>query len=347
MNNKGKKLNVKKWLFGLISGMSKFEKLFWQTILVLLFIVIVLSALQENQKSKPSPEPPLKTPILWEESAKNLKKYKTEISDNLKEQKQVIHSRISRVADDLFNTNKVDSFLDFHYSVTGEYIELGMGAVGKIEQIVVKKLFGSDFNEKQNQALINMQKQFEVGTKKHTDKISKIALKDIDIQSNNKALTRLNSDIKANIQVQFNKVGAVAAIGIMSKLSAKMSLKIAKSAATKLSVKTLGKIAAKGGLAVFGASTGVLCGPAVAACAIVVGTSAWLATDYITIKLDKFWHRDEFKAEIIKLMNDGKQSFIKQYSGIYFSALDDLSQETQKEYTKPRKIKDMISDEKN
>lgn len=310
----------KNWMRNLITEMSKFEKIFWATILLLFGAYSVLYFLAQNPQQPFDPKTPIFPPI-----------DKSAINDNLKVELQAINNKITQVANDLINTNNVDKFLDFHYSVTGEYTELLMSQTEKIHKIISKKLFGDDFKQREKDALNQINNQFEMSVSKHTAFISNIASKNIDDELNNEALQRLEANIECHKNIQIGKAGFLTT-ALVSAIIAKTSIKIAKSAAIKLTVKTAGKIAAKGGLTAAVSAVGIFCGPFVGLCAPALAIIAWLGTDYIIIKLDEYWHREEFKQEIIALINNSKDSFIKQYNEVYTTAFKEWSDKLEKIY---------------
>ena len=306
-----------------ITNMPKFEKIFWATILLLFSITTTLHFLGSAPQPKPAPQP--KTPIIT--PAQNIKDGSDIINNSLNIELEAINDKITEVAHDLFNTDNVDKFLDFHYSVSGEYLELLRGVTGRIEKIISEKLFGKDFKERQTDLINQINEQFKLSADNHAESISDIALKDIDEELNSAALARLKNDIEYNANLQIGKTRFLTTT-IVSTIIGKTSIKIAKSAAIKLTVKTAGKIAAKGGLAAAVASVGIFCGPAVLICAPALAIIAWFGTDYIIVKLDEYWHREEFKQEIISLINESKDSFIKQYNEVYEKHLNHFSEET-------------------
>lgn len=316
----------------LITQMSKFEKIFWATILLLFSVTTALYLAQPEPKIKPDKNPLI--PFFDDKQ--------DVIDENLAAELEVINNKITQVADDLINIDNVDKFLDFHYSVAGEYIELGMGAVGKIQETISKKLFGNDFKQKEKESIDKINKQFKISTDKYAQFISSLTLENIDPKLNNKALEKLKNDIEYRQNIQIGKAG-IAVSSLVSIIVAKTSVKIAKSAAIKLTLKTTGKIAAKGGLSATVAAVGIFCGPFVWVCSPALAIIAWFGTDYIIVKLDEHWHREEFKQEIITLINNSKDLFIKQYSEIYTKGLKNFSEELKEIYiNSDLKIKDRI-----
>ena len=303
----------KNWLYGWIYKMSKFEKIFWVATLVLLAVYIILIIVPLIPHKPIQPKEPF-TPYEFPD-------YNDEIAKNLEEKKQIMHNKITKEADDLFSVDRVDDFLDFHYSVTGEYTELIVGTLGEIQEMVAEKLF-NNFDKTQEDALSQMYEKFKTVANEHSKFISNVMLDGVDATLNIKALIRLNNDIEFNNQIHFTKITGLVTMITGSRIIASMVIRFA--------ARTALKIAARGGITAASASVGILCGPYVVVCATVLATITWFTSDYVIIKLDEFWHREEFKQEIIGAINNSKQSFIKQYSDAYDNSLNEYSDKVQK-----------------
>ena len=65
----------------------------------------------------------------------------------------------------------MDDFLDFHYSVIGEYIELGNMAIGQVEEVIESKLFGPDFTNKLVVVSSDINSKYDQSVDKHISTI--------------------------------------------------------------------------------------------------------------------------------------------------------------------------------
>ncbi len=304
--------------------MAKFEKIFWATIAGVAGIAIVLYFIQYSQ-----PKPELKPTII--DFNQIFKDNSEAINDGLEIAIADTNYKINQAADDLINAKSVDAFLDFHYSVYGEYAEIIAMLAGDIDKLIKQKIFGDDFEQDRRKALNKINKQFKLSAKNQTKFISDIALKDIDKQLfGSSELRKLKRDIRFNQNIKIGKAIS-SSTGVAGAITAKANGKIVKSIVRKLTIKIGSKPVTKKVLAVI-SSIGILCGPAAPACVSGLISLLWFATDYATIKLDEHLHREEFKQEIIALINDSKNSFIEQYRENYAAALQDFSQTTRKIY---------------
>ncbi|MBN2825813.1 MAG: hypothetical protein JXQ76_10840, partial [Campylobacterales bacterium] len=149
--------------------LSRFEKIFWATILLflILYITIYIIAYQRSQSLVDNNRSGQSTTVIKDilkEDYQKMVKYTTVIKEvddesikkalednqtlaalkyNLDNQQDSLNKIIDIYINHAFGSvyQNVDKFLDFHYSVIGEYSELGAMATGKIEQSIQKRLF--------------------------------------------------------------------------------------------------------------------------------------------------------------------------------------------------------------
>ncbi|MFV7791439.1 hypothetical protein ACNO6Z_11405, partial [Aliarcobacter lanthieri] len=83
--------------------------------------------------------------VLTDTLKQNIEKYHNDILQNLEMTKQdidkIITENIDKTFDELINNN-VDKYLDFHYSVIGEYTELFAFTFGDMNKVINEKLLG-------------------------------------------------------------------------------------------------------------------------------------------------------------------------------------------------------------
>lgn len=209
----------------------------------------------------------------------------------------------------------VDAYLDWYFSVHGEYERLGT-AVGidfgnKLTEHLLEK---SGFNEK-----------LRIGSKSIDDMISGETVT-VGQQFGQAALAEIRTkpcefNLPAtNIQAftfERDKLhfGVAAGTGAASAIVA--SKLIAKNVGAKLSAKMAAKIAAKkvAGKAattvLTGASAGALCGPLAIPCGIVAGVVAWFATDKAMVEIDEYRLRPQMRAELIDWIRGEKLELSK------------------------------------
>lgn len=138
-------------------GMSKGEKLFWVVIIFFTIVYVVISILASNnlkdlitENTKASVLKEYVTKYLPDDTIKNnISKGESIINKKLNEDLDDINSQIDKEVDELFVSieKNVDTYLDFHYSVYGEYSELLSLAANDLTKDIQNKLFGAEFNQ--------------------------------------------------------------------------------------------------------------------------------------------------------------------------------------------------------
>ncbi len=353
-------------------SMSTFEKIFWATIAIFFVAFLILQVLAFQNRIKLNHQPvedkPVSEKILKEiirdvekilpddRISKNLENNQTLalINQNLNVELRGLYGGIDTQIEQPFESvyANIDNFLDFHYSVIGEYSELGAAATGEIEKTIQDKLFGSNFQTNIDYAIQNIHKEYKTRVANHLKNIDIHATKGIDQSLNFQALGKLQNDIHQNIIIQQSKLGIVLVASIGAKIVNVISAKLAAKAASKLMAKGAIKIGAKAGAASSGAAAGTLCGPLVWICSPIAATIAWFGTDAAIIAGDEYLHREEFKKEIIASINKQKRELRDKIKDSYFSAFEKISKQTQEIYKhtpikKRVKIRERIFKEAN
>lgn len=199
-------------------------------------------------------------------------------------------------------------YASYHYSVWGEYAELTAAALGGIGEKLTETLFkdldtrladvGGEIDRIFDTAfLAGVEGGSEPGSPLGSvGKLTRAALDD--------TLKRMAITVP---------VGTAATAGgiVAVKAAAKI---VAKKIATKLSIKAAAKAGGKWVAAGTGAGTGAaVCswsGPGAGLCAAVGGVGAWLVADYGIVKLDEYWNRDDFEAELQLMVDEQKKEHL-------------------------------------
>jgi len=357
--------------------LSQFEKIFWATILLFftLYITIYIIAYQKSESIMGKQEDKNKTIMkdLLKDKYQDVIKYTTvikEIEDlsmkkalennttlaaieyNLQNNKEELEKKIDAHLNHAFGViyGNIDNFLDFHYSIVGEYTQLGAMATGKIEQSVQEKLFPPSFTLRIKRLDPLIAKEFQRHTQKHLNFVKSSLTKDVNMELNSDAFKRLNADIEHHVETQKLKISAIVTISIASMVAKVVASKIALKASSKVAIKSSAKLATKGASTGAAAATGALCGPAVVICSPVLATIAWFGSDALLLEADEYLHRDEFKKEIIASIDDQKEILKRDYKRIYGKSLEKLSQTIKAEYQKQeikKKVRVKIIDKIN
>ncbi len=310
-----KKLETDEKIETLKTEMSKGQKLFWIIILLFMIIYIILSIFASNNVkdliSKRTNVPFIHkyiTTYLPDDTIKNnISKGESIINIKLNEDLDTINAKIDKEVDELFAEveKNVDVYLDFHYSVYGEYSELVSLAASDLNEEIQSKLFGSEFNQIFENKMNSINALYEKKIEEHIKLINDIGIEGVDKELNNDSLEYMINDIENFRNLIIGKslilgttIGAKIALAISAKIAAKAVTK----AAGKVALKTTSKFATSGAAA----AAGLWCGPLFWVCSPVAATAAWFGTDAIVVTADEMLNRDDFKIEIISSLDESK-----------------------------------------
>jgi len=195
----------------------------------------------------------------------------------------------------------VPIYADYHYSVWGEYAELGTAAIGDVGAKLEEMLF-SGLEPRLESVAVNLD---EVFSSTFQDEIEKERTR---MEISGAMLGPLTENAIGNAQRRMLvtvPVGTAAIIGTKA-IAAIIAKKIATKLAAKAALKAGGKWVAVGASA---GGAAVLCswsGPGAGLCAAAGGLGAWLVADYGIVKLDEYWNREDFEAELREMITEQK-----------------------------------------
>ena len=345
LNSDEKKIDTKTVSF--LSKMTLPQKLFWGTLLLFfIFYILLLTMASINSSTNTNDSnsnvsmgdivQDVELVVNGDRIRKNLENNETvvNIRKNMKKNILILEKKIDHEINYAFHSvyGNIDSFLDFHYSVVGEYVELGSMAMGNIEKTIENKLFGSDFSIRTKDALESIAGEYEIRLDEHFKFVDKKAIVNVDVKLNNEAIEKLQQDIVRNMHMQGGKMGTVATVAVAPAIAKAASAKIAAKSSTKIAAKVATKLGAKSAAAVTGAASGALCGPAFWICSPVAAGVLWFGTDAAVSSIDEIYSRDEFKLDIIRSLNQHKNSLKRRLKQSYTSSMKKVSQEVLSQY---------------
>ena len=199
----------------------------------------------------------------------------------------------------------IPDYVDFHYSVLGEYTELAVAAQGRIANLLHERLFDG-FDQRFGERLNLLDAKYFEAYKSTLDAEIQAAISGTHPNGILGEATRLalNDAVhRAGITLPVGGAAIVVGSGGVKALTAGISAKLT----AKIAAKAAAKGAVKGGSALAGAGGGgALCawaGPFALGCAAVGGVGAWLLADAAIVNLDEFFNRDEFEATLRELVD--------------------------------------------
>ncbi|GAA9913796.1 hypothetical protein VN0823_05210 [Helicobacter pylori] len=248
----------------------------------------------------------------------NLDSHQQEISDLLSSSKDKMYSKVDAQIDNLFDPieNNVDKFLDWHYSLKGNYSELALFVAKKLGLSVEDALFnklqekflGADYKQRLKTMTDNISDAFISLLRQHKKDTEKIATQGVaDIPQVVESLKNIDDRTERDLKL---KMGFAAAIGATAGVGAgalmeKLAPKLVKKLGTKLGAKFLAK---------FGG-----------------GVLSTLGADVAFNYIDEWLHRDDFKKEILNNINEAKKNLKESYKMGFDNSITKFSQEFQKD----------------
>ncbi len=197
----------------------------------------------------------------------NLDSHQQEISDLLSSSKDKMYSKVDAQIDNLFDSieNNVDKFLDWHYSLKGNYSELALFVAKKLGLSVEDALFnklqekflGADYKQRLKTMTDNISDAFISLLHQHKKDTEKIATQGVaDIPQVVESLKNIDDRTERDLKL---KMGFAASIGLTAgvgagKLMKRLVPKLVEKLGTKLGAKVGAKFLAKFGIAPWVAS---------------------------------------------------------------------------------------------
>lgn len=216
----------------------------------------------------------------------------------------------------------VDKFLDWHYSIKGDYSELalfvakktGLSAEDAVANVLQEKLLGKDYKQRLDAITKRLSKTYASLLNQHEKFVSETALKgvDTDLSQNAKILDTLGDEVARKLKANFTgAIGATAGVSGLA-IAAKLTPKLVAKIGAKLGAKVGGKFLAKFGIA-------------------VGGVLSALGTDVAFNYIDEWLHRDDFKKEILNNINEVKKYLKESYKMGFDNSITKFSQELQED----------------
>ncbi|GAA9217400.1 hypothetical protein HpHA210_01060 [Helicobacter pylori] len=255
----------------------------------------------------------------------NLDSYQQEISDLLSSSKDKMYSKVDAQIDNLFDPieNNVDKFLDWHYSLKGNYSELALFAAKFVAKTIglsvedalfnklQEKFLGADYKQRLKTMTDNISDAFISLLRQHKKDTEKIATQGVaDIPQVVESLKNIDDRTERDLKL---KMGFAASIGLTAGVGAgKLMKRLVPKLVEKLGTKLGAKFLAKFGIAVGG---------------VLSTLGADVAFNYI----DEWLHRDDFKKEILNNINEMKKNLKESYKISFDNSITKFSQGLQKD----------------
>ena len=250
---------------------------------------------------------------------------------------QIVTERIDTAFAPVYE--RIPVFLDFHYSVIGEYAELTAAVANEAGSELKRILFDEvDFDQRLKGAVATIQSESDTVlstalTRINDDVREKLDLTSTDLALLGKVVTLSIEDAGKRFnggELMLKSAGAMAGAGAVAAVMTKtVGKKIASKIAAKAAAKTAVKAAtgATGGAA-SGAAAGMICGPLAWVCVPVGGVAGavtfWLVTDKVIIEVDEYFNKETFEAELRTLIDEEKARLSADISRLYQTRIHEI-----------------------
>ena len=281
-----------------------------------------------------------------------LAKYISNLSQNSKENiKEKIHQEVSTAYAHVYSQG-IKNFSEFHYSVSGEYIELfnasadgarsylRMKKKDNFDTLVYEMLFKStDFDKHLKGAfttvnnfaleeiaknMTQIQKRIQTDLNTTADETTFIIKELLNI-SEKDMKSRFKNEVSAGFRAGGVSSGALIGV-VASKQIAKM---FTKKVATKVTIKATTKAAGVAAGATAGGVEGLVCGPSAPVCstvgAVIGAVVGWFTTDKFVVIADKYYNGNDFEKELKVMIEQQQVKTEQQLYEVYTKSFDTIN----------------------
>lgn len=279
---------------------------FWATILVLVTVTLALVALAILRPLPDTATPPPPTISLTQERLGQIETRARQAGA------RAVVANLDPAIERLFIPvhAAIPAYADFHYSVWGQYAELlaaGAETLGIEEEIgsLMRQHLFAGFEDRHSAEIAQLSEIYRTAvTDAFTREGEKLA--EATGQPLTDAVARSLHDAQRRMLVTAPLASVSAAVAVTA-IVKPIAKKIVATTATKAAAKGLGKAGGIGGAATAGAIAGSSLGPlGTVIGGIGGGIAGWLAVDYAIVKLDEYFNRDEFEAELARAIDEQK-----------------------------------------
>ena len=225
--------------------------------------------------------------------------------------KQQIAASVDQAIDQAFEPvlGNVERFLDFHYSVVGEYTELTAGVLGDMEGNFQRILFTeSGFSDKIAFAFREMDAAHRSILTAQLSKLRAAIALEFALDIEEIALVEQGMTLSiADAEARFAGVNLAAKSGAAAGAALLAARMLSRTLFVKAAAKGGAKLAGKAAGAGAGGSAGVICGPAAVVCVPAFALAGWLLTDKAIVEADEALNRAQFRDEILGIIAAEKQ----------------------------------------
>ena len=317
------------------TGSKLFMLFFWGTIITLAIIVMGIAGLAylrtdnttaESEIELPASEGPQQDVALEIEETTLQRIFERSANDAEKKTLHEIDPHLNKLFAPVYLG--ITRYADFHYTVLGEYTELVGAALGRVEREIERRLYGG-FSANLDAVGKKIDERFAKKFRSALYDTLQAEIPALSAETSLAPATQLAlDDALSRAQITVPVGAAMATVGgttaikaLSSAIAAKISVKIAAKAAGKTVVKGTG-IAGGAGLGALGGSWAGPIGMAVGG--VGGGVATWFAVDAAVVSIDEYFNRDEFEADIRRMVDDHRRQIRLQLIRALEQKADDM-----------------------
>ena len=339
-----------------ITPESLFKIVLWATI-ILLALLYIYAQLHVTKIDRDAEGKVIVSEKYYEEWKQVLPEIFKDSETYYKEANFKYKEQVDKSIDGAFEIvyQEIPVFLDFHYSVIGEYSELSAAVAGKIGKHLERILFlESGFDKSLENSLESINREGEGLLTELLHRIREDLRQNFDLEESEIELLSTVATLSMDDAVErfgpaplsIKAAGTMAGtVAIVKTIGSKLSTKLAAKLATKIAGKSAASAAGFGSGAVAGGAAGLLCGPAALVCApvaaLVTGTAVWFGTDKLVLEVDEYFNRDEFEQEIRTALDKEKKNLKRKLVSSYREHLNQIMKDNEIQLQKMT-VKDLI-----
>ncbi|ODM42313.1 hypothetical protein A9O63_14875 [Cereibacter johrii] len=276
---------------------------FWGTIAVLLLVTLALHFAASRQLAKQGAEGEGKaasqSPAEAEAKATQVEHWFAVAGEEAAKVRAEIDPMLDKAYAPVYAG--IPAYMVFHYSLKGEWLELGAAAIGEISSGLDKYMFAG-LDRRLDSVAADLGREFDQRYFGVLDRAM------AELPGGAEALGPVVARALKDSKIRITKTGGMVALEAVALKG------MTKVFATKLGVKLAAKVAAKTGTkwaaTLAGGGTGAaVCswtGPGAAACGLIGAGIAWVGADVAMIKLEEYLKRDDFEKELRALVDEHK-----------------------------------------
>ena len=230
----------------------------------------------------------------------------------------------------------VDRYLEWHFSVPGQYQRLFAWVGGKLEATIrdelEKSVFGGSgaFGERAGTVAAELGMETrnrmqaaaaQLSTQARTEvQATACRLEGVNVQ----ALARIDHDKWRTIVSVSTGAAVGVAVGAATAIAANAALRGAQAASHVLGKSAAGRV---GSAAAGGAAACAVGGPAAVVCGLLAGLVTWAITDQVFALVDRALHRDQMRAELLHALEEQRAATARALKEHQYAAIDQMTQD--------------------